>query len=87
MAVSEAVLDAVRAGMRGLQPPKHFEKVYKDECMYSYDTPESPGGLYVNLKTYQVQMHCGSLACRSCWSCGSAVQQTTCMGLHALLLV
>lgn len=55
MAVSEAVLDAVRAGMRGLQPPKHFDKVYKDECMFSFDTPESPGGLFVNLKTYQVQ--------------------------------
>jgi ubiquitin carboxyl-terminal hydrolase 5/13 len=54
MAVSEAVLDAVRAGMRGLQPPKHFDKVYKDECMYSFDNPESPGGLFVNLKTYQV---------------------------------
>jgi ubiquitin carboxyl-terminal hydrolase 5/13 len=55
MAVSEPVLDAVRAGMRGLQPPKHFDKVYKDECMFSFDTPESPGGLFVNLKTYQVQ--------------------------------
>jgi ubiquitin carboxyl-terminal hydrolase 5/13 len=54
MSVPEAVLDAVRAGMRGLQPPKHFDKVYKDECMYSYDTPESPGGLFINLKSYQV---------------------------------
>lgn len=54
MAVSEAVLDKVRLGMRGMQPPKHFDKVYKDECMYSFDTPESPGGLFVNLKTFQV---------------------------------
>jgi len=54
MSVSEAVLDAVRQGMRGLQPPKHFDKVYKDECMYSFDTPESPGGLFINLKSYQV---------------------------------
>jgi hypothetical protein len=22
--------------------------------MYSFETPESPGGLYINLKTYQV---------------------------------
>ncbi|WIA38801.1 hypothetical protein OEZ86_002085 [Tetradesmus obliquus] len=53
MAVAEDVLDKVRAGMRGLQAPGHFDKVYKNECMYSYDTPESPGGLYVNLKTWQ----------------------------------
>lgn len=53
-AVPEEVLDKVRAGMRGLQPPGHYDKVYKDECMYSFDTPESPGGLYVNLKSFQV---------------------------------
>eukprot|EP00878_Enallax_costatus_P013451 GHUV01014066.1.p1 GENE.GHUV01014066.1~~GHUV01014066.1.p1 ORF type:complete len:175 (+),score=35.05 GHUV01014066.1:307-831(+) len=51
--VSDDVLDKVRAGMRGLQPPGHYDKVYKDECMYSFDTPESPGGLYINLKSYQ----------------------------------
>eukprot|EP00879_Flechtneria_rotunda_P017301 GHRR01018124.1.p1 GENE.GHRR01018124.1~~GHRR01018124.1.p1 ORF type:complete len:265 (+),score=52.51 GHRR01018124.1:327-1121(+) len=51
--ISEDVLAKVRAGMQGLQPPSHFDKVYKDECMYSFDNPESPGGLYVNLKSYQ----------------------------------
>lgn len=55
MAVPEHVLDAVRAGMRGLQAPGHFDKVYKDECMFSFDTPESPGGLYINLKSWQVR--------------------------------
>jgi ubiquitin carboxyl-terminal hydrolase 5/13 len=49
-----ATLDAVRSGMRGLAPPGHYDRVYKDECMFSFDTPESPGGLFVNLKTYQV---------------------------------
>ncbi|KIY96955.1 ubiquitin carboxyl-terminal hydrolase 5/13 [Monoraphidium neglectum] len=44
--VDEAVLDRVRQGMRGLKAPGHFDKVYKDECMYSFDTPFSPGGLY-----------------------------------------
>ncbi|KDD72920.1 hypothetical protein H632_c2732p0, partial [Helicosporidium sp. ATCC 50920] len=29
------------------------DKVYKDECMYSFATPESPGGLYTNLETLQ----------------------------------
>ncbi len=32
----------------------HPFQVYKDECMFSYDSPESPGGLYVNLNTLQV---------------------------------
>ena len=49
-----ATLDAVRAGMAGLSPPGHYDRVYKDECMYSFDTPESPGGLYINLNTFQV---------------------------------
>eukprot|EP00775_Hariotina_reticulata_P013148 gene13148-13278_t len=53
MTVAESVLDLVRVGMRGLKAPGFFDKVYKDECMYSFDTPESPGGLYVNLKSYQ----------------------------------
>jgi ubiquitin carboxyl-terminal hydrolase 5/13 len=54
MAVPEDVLDKVRLGMRGLKAPGHYDKVYKNECMYTFDTPESPGGLYVNLKTWQV---------------------------------
>lgn len=64
-AVDAATLDAVRSGMRGLRPPAHYDKVYKDECMYSFDTPESPGGLYVNLKTYQVRVRirCARLLC------------------------
>lgn len=28
-------------------------QVYKEECMFSYDTPLSPGGLYVNLNSWQ----------------------------------
>jgi hypothetical protein len=53
-AVPEEVLQKVRAGMRGLKPPGHYDKVYKEECMFSYQTPEAPGGLYVNLKTFMV---------------------------------
>jgi hypothetical protein len=69
MAVAEDVLDKVRAGMRGLQAPGHFDKVYKNECMYSFDTPESPGGLYVNMKTWQVcKQQQGGRQHRSCLS-------------------
>ena len=33
--------------------PGHYDKVFKDECMFSFDTPFSPEGLYVNLHTWQ----------------------------------
>jgi ubiquitin carboxyl-terminal hydrolase 5/13 len=36
--------------MRSVRTPSHYDKVYKEECMYSYATPESEGGLYLNLK-------------------------------------
>lgn len=29
-----------------------YDKVYKDECVYSYDTPESETGLYVCLNSF-----------------------------------
>eukprot|EP00197_Chlamydomonas_leiostraca_P007360 CAMPEP_0202873002 /NCGR_PEP_ID=MMETSP1391-20130828/22444_1 /ASSEMBLY_ACC=CAM_ASM_000867 /TAXON_ID=1034604 /ORGANISM="Chlamydomonas leiostraca, Strain SAG 11-49" /LENGTH=99 /DNA_ID=CAMNT_0049554155 /DNA_START=51 /DNA_END=347 /DNA_ORIENTATION=+ len=53
MPLDEATLALVRAHMRNVKVPSHGDKVYKDECMFSYDTPESPGGLYINLTTFQ----------------------------------
>ncbi|CAK9822790.1 Ubiquitin carboxyl-terminal hydrolase 5 [Anthophora retusa] len=32
-------------------PQKH-DKIYKDECVYSFDTPDTPTGLYVNFTTF-----------------------------------
>jgi len=52
MPVSEALLDQVRAGMRGLTAATAYDKVYNDECVLSFDTPLSPGGLYVSLRTF-----------------------------------
>ncbi|KXZ42745.1 hypothetical protein GPECTOR_121g446 [Gonium pectorale] len=52
-AVDEAALARVRQYMRAVRMPSYHDKVYKDECMFSYDSPESPGGLYVNLATFQ----------------------------------
>ncbi|GAB5032118.1 ubiquitin carboxyl-terminal [Nannochloropsis oceanica] len=46
------VLTAIRAGMGSVRAPGSHDKVYKDECLYSFDTPFSPDGLYVNLKTW-----------------------------------
>uniref|UniRef100_A0A6V2MYT4 Uncharacterized protein n=1 Tax=Emiliania huxleyi TaxID=2903 RepID=A0A6V2MYT4_EMIHU len=38
--------------MRGLVPATEYDKVYNDECVLSFDSPFSPGGLYVSLRTY-----------------------------------
>lgn len=32
--------------------PKPGDKVYKDECILSFDNPESETGLYISLKTF-----------------------------------
>ena len=51
--MDESVLAAVRAHMREVKTPGHYDRVYKDECMFCFATPESPGGLYINLTTHQ----------------------------------
>ena len=52
--VDERTLDVVRAAMRANPPraPGPRDRVYKDECVFSFDTPLSPGGLYVNLASW-----------------------------------
>lgn len=57
--MSEALIDSVRAHMRTVKAPSHYDKVYKDECMFSYATPEAPDGLFINMQTWQVR--CGPL--------------------------
>ncbi|GAX82603.1 hypothetical protein CEUSTIGMA_g10029.t1 [Chlamydomonas eustigma] len=49
----ESTLSAIRASMGGLQPPGNYQMVYKDECMFSFESPESEGGLFINLRTFQ----------------------------------
>ena len=53
--IDDTVLDAVRYAMRNKPPrvPGHHDRVYKDECMFSFDNALSPGGLYINLSTWQ----------------------------------
>jgi len=48
----EATLERVRQLMSGIAAPQHYDKVYKDECAFTMDTPFSPGGLGVNLRTW-----------------------------------
>lgn len=52
-AVDEAALAAVRGLMRQARVPGHFDKVYKEECMFCFASNESPGGLFINLSTHQ----------------------------------
>jgi len=49
----DKTLEAVRALMAGLKAPQHYDKVYKDECAFTFDTPFSDGGLAVNLRSWQ----------------------------------
>lgn len=32
--------------------PSTVDKIYKDECIFSYDTPDSPDGLFVCMRTF-----------------------------------
>ena len=51
----EGTLDGVRAAMKQapIRTPQAHDRVYKEECMFSFDTALSPGGLYLNLNTWQ----------------------------------
>jgi ubiquitin carboxyl-terminal hydrolase 5/13 len=51
--ISESVLQVIRAELCKLRVPSAHDKVYKDECVLSFDSPYSTGGLYVNLATLQ----------------------------------
>eukprot|EP00039_Didymoeca_costata_P011499 m.161936 g.161936 ORF g.161936 m.161936 type:complete len:804 (+) comp15194_c0_seq3:191-2602(+) len=46
-------MDLVRQGMSGVRVPGPGDLVYKDECMFSFDTPLSPEGLAVNLNSWR----------------------------------
>lgn len=47
------ILDLVRSAMGTVRVPGPTDKVYKDECGFSFATPDSQGGLYINLATFQ----------------------------------
>ncbi|XP_051174757.1 ubiquitin carboxyl-terminal hydrolase 5 [Leptopilina boulardi] len=38
--------------LKKIKVPEGSDKVYKDECVYSFDTPESPTGLYISLSSF-----------------------------------
>mmetsp|Transcript_7420 Transcript_7420/g.21943 ORF Transcript_7420/g.21943 Transcript_7420/m.21943 type:complete len:903 (+) Transcript_7420:355-3063(+) len=51
--VDEDVLDLVREHMGDVRTPSHHDKVYKEECAYSFASPLAPSGLFLNLATWQ----------------------------------
>ena len=54
MVLDEARLEEIRRLMHQVAIPQAGDKVYKDECTFSFATRFSPGGLYINLNTFQV---------------------------------
>lgn len=47
------LLPVIRSQISRIKAPHTHDKVYKDECVYSFDSPFTDTGLYVNLVTYQ----------------------------------
>lgn len=45
--------ELLRGVMASARVPTSRDRVHKDECMFTFDTPESPGGLYTSLTTWQ----------------------------------
>lgn len=46
-------MESVKANMSSVRIPGTHDRVYKSECMFSFDTPESPRGLFTSLTTWQ----------------------------------
>lgn len=45
-------MEALKKHLNKICVPNNFENVFKDECVYSYDTPETKTGLYVSLTSF-----------------------------------
>eukprot|EP00965_Chrysotila_dentata_P232080 6198753-Pleurochrysis_carterae.AAC.1 len=50
--LSEETLALMRTAMKRIRPVGAYDKAHNDECIYSFDTPFSPSGLYVNMRTF-----------------------------------
>lgn len=47
-----ALLDRIRSHLSEVKLPSNYDKVYKDECMYCFASPESTDGIFVNMKNW-----------------------------------
>lgn len=53
MSIDEETLGRFRPHMDKCRTPGAYDKVHNDECVYSFDTPFSAGGIYVSLLNWQ----------------------------------
>ncbi|KAK6618457.1 hypothetical protein RUM43_013650 [Polyplax serrata] len=44
--------ELIQPHLSNIKIPNKNDKIYKDECVLSYDTPESENGLYISLTTF-----------------------------------
>ena len=51
--VSETDLGLIRKQLSTVRVPSHYDRVYKDECQFSFDTALSAQGLYISLQSWQ----------------------------------
>jgi ubiquitin carboxyl-terminal hydrolase 5/13 len=51
--MAEETLGSIRSHMANCRKPGTYDRVYNNECVYSFDTPFSPGGLFVSLSNWQ----------------------------------
>jgi len=49
---TSSVVEEIRKHLAQVNVPNPGSSVYKEECMFSFDTPESENGLFVNLSTF-----------------------------------
>ncbi|XP_030746487.1 ubiquitin carboxyl-terminal hydrolase 5 isoform X1 [Sitophilus oryzae] len=50
--IREYIMEQLQPHVKNIKIPTENDKVYKDECVYSFDSPESPTGLYIGLTTF-----------------------------------
>lgn len=50
--VSETDLGLIRKQLSTVRVPSHYDRVYKDECQFSFDTALSAQGLYISLHSW-----------------------------------
>lgn len=53
MMATEIVLKAAQEFASSVKIAKSSDRVYKSECMFCFESPLSPAGLFINLRSYQ----------------------------------
>lgn len=53
LTVLQALLGRIRANLSKIKVPGHGDRVRKTECVLSFDSPESPEGIFVSMSNFQ----------------------------------